>query len=200
MDKDPQKRPFAHLQRDANGKLPDDGLVKILTESIEDTAGMWSCSHVSFAPRQVANVLPGAFGANNIPTCLKAVSILGMMQARKWNIGSLNEFRKFFGLKAHDTFESINSDPAVADQLRHLYEHPDYVEMYPGLVSEDAKVPMVPGVGIAPTFTISRAILSDAVTLVRGDRFYTVNNPSNAHKKLVDTWLMMLRLIITPGI
>jgi len=33
---------------------------------------------------------------------------------------------------------------------------------------------MVPGVGIAPTFTISRAILSDAVVLVRGDRFYTV--------------------------
>jgi linoleate 10R-lipoxygenase len=42
LDKDPQKRPFAHLQRDANGKLPDDGLVKILTESIEDTAGKWS--------------------------------------------------------------------------------------------------------------------------------------------------------------
>lgn len=34
---------------------------------------------------------------------------------------------------------------------------------------------MIPGVGIAPTFTISRAVLSDAVALVRGDRFYTVN-------------------------
>ncbi len=42
LDKDPQKRPFAGLKRDANGKLPDDGLVKILTESIEDTAGMWT--------------------------------------------------------------------------------------------------------------------------------------------------------------
>ena len=39
LDKDPQKRPFAHLERDASGKLPDDDLVKILTESIEDTAG-----------------------------------------------------------------------------------------------------------------------------------------------------------------
>lgn len=46
--------------------------------------------------------------------------------------------------------------------------------MYTGLVSEDAKKPMIPGVGIAPTFTISRAVLSDAVALVRGDRFYTV--------------------------
>lgn len=35
---------------------------------------------------------------------------------------------------------------------------------------------MVPGVGICPTFTISRAILSDAVVLVRGDRFYTVGS------------------------
>ena len=47
--------------------------------------------------------------------------------------------------------------------------------MYPGIVAESAKVPMVPGVGIAPTFTISRAILSDAVALVRGDRFYTAS-------------------------
>ena len=46
--------------------------------------------------------------------------------------------------------------------------------MYPGIVAEEAKKPMVPGVGIAPTFTISRAILSDAVALVRSDRFYTV--------------------------
>ncbi len=99
-----------------------------------------------------------------------------MQQARKWNVGSLNEFRKFFGLKPHETFEDINSDPYVADQLRHLYEHPDFVEMYPGIVAEEAKPPMVPAVGIAPTFTISRAILSDAVVLVRGDRFYTVSS------------------------
>lgn len=39
LDKDPQKRPFARLQRDADGKLPDDGLVEILTSSIEDISG-----------------------------------------------------------------------------------------------------------------------------------------------------------------
>jgi len=69
----------------------------------------------------------------------------------------------------------VAKDPYVADQLRHLYEHPDFVEMYPGIVAEEAKTPMVAGVGICPTFTISRAILSDAVTLVRSDRFYTVS-------------------------
>ncbi|KAL8761616.1 MAG: hypothetical protein Q9184_002263 [Pyrenodesmia sp. 2 TL-2023] len=155
LDADPQKRPFAKLERDADGRFPDEGLVKILTESIEDVAG--------------------AFGANNIPKCLRAISMLGLQQGRAWNLGSFNEFRKFFGLKPHETFEDINSDPTVADQLRHLYEHPDFVEIYTGLVTEEAKVPMVPGVGIAPTFTISRAVLSDAVALVRGDRFYTTD-------------------------
>jgi len=160
LDEDPHKRPFADLTRDADGKFPDDDLVNILTASIEDIAG--------------------AFGPNNIPRCLKAITVLGMQQSRAWNLGSLNEFRKFFQLKPHETFEDICSDPPVAEQLKHLYEHPDYVEMYPGMVSESAKVPMVPGVGIAPTFTISRTILSDAVALVRGDRFYTIDyNPKN---------------------
>lgn len=39
LDKDPQKRPFAHLQRGPDGKFPDDGLVDILTSSVEDVAG-----------------------------------------------------------------------------------------------------------------------------------------------------------------
>ena len=88
------------------------------------------------------------------------------------------------------------ADPYVADQLRHLYEHPDFVEMYPGMVTEAAKEPMVPGVGIAPNYTISRAILSDAVALVRGDRFYTVSAISCSILFKVD----VDRLTITRGI
>lgn len=120
---------------------------------------------------------PGSFGARNVPKALRSIEILGITQSRRWNVGSLNEFRKFFGLKNHETFEEINSDPSVAESLRNLYEHPDFVELYPGIVSEEAKEPMAPGVGIAPTYTISRAILSDAVALVRGDRHYTVSPP-----------------------
>ena len=120
-------------------------------------------------------IVVGCFGPRNVPKALKAVEILGIKQARKWGTGSLNEFRKFFGLKEYKTFEEINSDPYVVEQLRNLYEHPDNVELYPGIVSEDPKIPMVPGAGICPTYTLSRAILSDAVALVRGDRFYTVS-------------------------
>jgi linoleate 10R-lipoxygenase len=43
-----------------------------------------------------------------------------------------------------------------------------------GLQAEEAKTPM-PGAGLCPGFTISRAILADAVCLTRGDRFLTVD-------------------------
>ena len=39
LDKDPQKRPFAKLQRDGDGKFSDEDLARILTESVEDIAG-----------------------------------------------------------------------------------------------------------------------------------------------------------------
>ncbi|GAB1194551.1 hypothetical protein APSETT444_003797 [Aspergillus pseudonomiae] len=155
LSKDPSERTFAHLQRQEDGTFKDEELVNILANATEDVAG--------------------SFGARNVPKCLRAVEILGINQARRWNVGSLNEFRKFFGLKPYETFKEINRNDEVAEALEHLYGHPDYVELYPGIVSEEAKEPMVPGVGIAPTYTISRAVLSDAVALVRGDRFYTVD-------------------------
>jgi hypothetical protein len=61
-----------------------------------------------------------------------------------------------------------------------MYGHPDNVELYPGLLAEETKKPMEPGSGLCPGFTTSFAIMSDAVALVRGDRFYTVDySPSN---------------------
>ncbi|KAL4918828.1 hypothetical protein BDW62DRAFT_217449 [Aspergillus aurantiobrunneus] len=153
LEKDPSKRNFAGLRRQNNGFFRDAELVDILTCAVNEIAG--------------------SFGPRNVPKVLRSVEIMGMEQARKWNVGSLNEFRKFFGLTPYESFEEINSDQEIADQLRHLYEHPDYVELYPGIVAEERKEPMVPGVGIAPGYTVSRAVLSDAVALVRGDRFYT---------------------------
>lgn len=39
----------------------------------------------------------------------------------------------------------------------------------------------MPGAGLCPGFTISRAILSDAVALTRGDRFLTVDYTRMQH-------------------
>lgn len=111
---------------------------------------------------------------------MKAVDVLGIEQGRAWGAASLNEVRKFFQLKPHETFLDINSDPDVAASLEALYTHPDNVELYPGLSVEEAKPPIAPGSGLCSGYTITKAILSDAVALVRGDRFYSVDSsPAN---------------------
>ena len=162
LSPDPQKRVFPNLQRSADGSLDDDALVKILADGTRDVAG--------------------SFGSSNVPTILKAVEILGIKQARSWNLATLNEFRAFFNLEKHESFESINSDPKIANALRHFYDEPDLVELYPGLVVEEAKylTGFEAGNGLCTNYTISRAILSDAVGLIRGDRFYTVDYTPNS--------------------
>lgn len=154
LPQDPHKRESVPgLQRAADGSYDDNQLVDILRSGIEDEAG--------------------SFGARSIPRCLRSIEILGILQARRWPVATPNEFRAFMGLTRHSTFNDVNPDPRVSGGLRSLYGSPDNVELYPGLVAEKTKPPMVPGSGVCVGFTSSRAILSDAVALVRGDRFYT---------------------------
>lgn len=160
--KEPEKRNFNKMQRKDDGTFDDEQLVSILKDSIEDCAN--------------------SFGARQVPTVMRAIEVLGIEQARAWNCATLNEFRKHFNLTPHNTFEDINPD--IAEQLKHLYETPDNVELYPGLVVESAKEPMTPGSGLCTNYTISRGVLSDAVALVRGDRFYTLDY----HPKLLTNW------------
>lgn len=154
IEKDPSKREFGGLKRNQDGRFNDAELVQILKDSIEDPAGL--------------------FGARMVPKALRMVEIAGILTARKWNLASLNEMRDFFKLKRHSSFEDINPDPKIADLLRKLYDHPDMVEMYPGIFLEDAKPAMDPGCGGCPPYTVGRAVFSDAVTLVRSDRFLTL--------------------------
>ncbi|KAI0116392.1 heme peroxidase [Nemania sp. FL0031] len=160
IPKDPSVRTFDGLERQPDGKFKDEDLARILKEAMDDPAGM--------------------FGARHVPKALKIVEVLGINQARKWQIASLNEFREFFGLKRWEKFTDINSDPQIARILEQLYSDPDMVEFYPGLMIEDTKPVRNTGTGICPTYTLGRAVLSDAVTLVRSDRFntidYTVSN------------------------
>ncbi|OTA83095.1 hypothetical protein M434DRAFT_16794 [Hypoxylon sp. CO27-5] len=160
IPKDPSVRTFDGLERQADGTFKNEDLVRILKDAMEDPAGV--------------------FGARTIPKALKVVEVLGIIQGRKWQVASLNEFREFFGLKRYDTFTDINSDPEIANILEKLYTDPDMVELYPGLMIENAKPIRNAGCGISPTYSVGRAVLSDAVTLVRSDRFntldYTVSN------------------------
>ncbi|KAL8910116.1 MAG: hypothetical protein Q9171_004577 [Xanthocarpia ochracea] len=104
---------------------------------------------------------------------------MGMTQARKWEIGTLNDFRDFFGLKRHKTFEEISKNTEVQNALRDLYDHPDKVELYPGVFCESNLNKDLENMDLDPgpsdlDFALRSAIFSDAITLVRSDRFYTV--------------------------
>ncbi|KAE8387807.1 heme peroxidase [Aspergillus alliaceus] len=155
VDRDPAKWTFGGLKRQPDGSFKDADLANILYTGTECVAG--------------------AFGANNIPQAMKAIEVLSIEQGRKWGLATLNEFRRFFKLKTYSTFEEVNPDPAVGEALETLYGHPDNIELYVGIQAEEAKQPFFPGSGLCPGFTISATILADANTLVRGDRFYTVD-------------------------
>lgn len=62
------------------------------------------------------------------------------MQARNWQVASLNEFRVSLGLAPRKCFQDFNRDPYVAQTLEALYGHPDNVEMYPGLFLEETNL------------------------------------------------------------
>ncbi|ESZ96233.1 hypothetical protein SBOR_3391 [Sclerotinia borealis F-4128] len=152
---DPSQRSFANLTRLSNGSYDDQSLVSIFQSSVED--------------------LSGAFGASNVPPIMRSIEILSILQSRSWNMCTLNEFRSFVGLTPHKSFADINPDPTIAKRLKEFYGSPDDVEFYPGVVVEKTKPAIVPGSGLCTGYSISYSILSDAVGLVRGDRFYTTD-------------------------
>ncbi|KAF8307548.1 heme peroxidase [Clavulina sp. PMI_390] len=118
------------------------------------------------------SVPAASFKARGVPGVMRVIEILGIQQARNWGCCTLNEFRRFLGLKPYHTFEEWNPDPVIADAAKKLYRTPENIELYVGLVAEESK-PVGDGAGLCPSYTMSRAILADAVALVRGDRHLT---------------------------
>ncbi|KAI8996529.1 linoleate diol synthase [Trametes punicea] len=146
---------FGGLRRDTRtDKFNDGELADILKNATEHPAG--------------------AFKARGTPYVMRLHEIMGIEQNRAWGVCSLNDFRKFLGLKTYSSFLEWNPDPEIASAAEKLYGHIDRLELYVGLQAEAAK-PVVPGAGLCPPYTISRAILSDAMALTRGDRFFTAD-------------------------
>jgi linoleate 10R-lipoxygenase len=134
-----------------------------------------------FKDEELANVLhnatehpAGAFRARGTPSCMRAHEIMGIESNRNWGVCSLNDFRKFLGLKPYVSFKEWNPNPVIYEAAEKLYGHINSLELYVGLQAEEAK-PVVEGAGLCPGYTISRAILADAIALTRGDRFFTAD-------------------------
>ncbi|KAJ3844035.1 heme peroxidase [Lentinula raphanica] len=159
IDSDPSKRTFGGLERGPDGRFSDDDLAKILLDATENPAG--------------------AFRARGTPASLKIIEVLGIQQARQWGVCTMNEFRQYLGLKTFKSFEEWNPQPEIANAARRLYHHIDNLELYTGLQCE-ATMPLTDGSRFACGYTMTRAILGDAIALVRGDRFYTTDfTPAN---------------------
>lgn len=45
---------------------------------------------------------------------LRIIEVMGIMQGRAWGVCSMNEFRKFLGLKQFESFEDWSSNAEVA--------------------------------------------------------------------------------------
>ncbi|KAK7049205.1 hypothetical protein VNI00_005806 [Paramarasmius palmivorus] len=143
---------FGGLDRQENGMFKDEDLANVLKNATEHPAG--------------------AFRARGTPASMRLHEIMGIMQNRQWGVCSLNDFRRYLGLKPYSSFLEWNPDPEIAYAAEKLYGNIEYLELYVGLQAEESK-PVVEGAGLCPGYTISRAILSDAIALTRGDRYFT---------------------------
>ncbi|KAF8532744.1 heme peroxidase [Gautieria morchelliformis] len=140
-------------RNETTGRFDDDDLARILQGATADSAN--------------------AFRARGIPAAFKIIEIMGIQQARAWGVCSLNEFRTFLGLKPYTSFKEWNSKDEISQAAEQLYHNIDNMELYVGMQAEEAR-PSIPGSGLCSGFTMSRSILADAVALIRGDRFLTV--------------------------
>lgn len=89
------------LKRQRDGKFRDEDLARVMKEATTNVAG--------------------AFGAQGVPPVLRVVEIMAIEEARSWGVCSLNEFRKFMGLKRTHAAPSdrLRSHPRC-DSLREL--------------------------------------------------------------------------------
>ena len=75
---------FLSLVRGNDGKFSDDDLARILQGATSNAAS--------------------PFRARGTPASLRLVEIMGMEQARAWGLCTMNEFRKYLGLKRASFF------------------------------------------------------------------------------------------------
>ena len=83
------------LVRGPDGSFSDDALADILQTATETPAG--------------------AYRARGHPAVFRVIETMSIEQGRQWGVCTMNEFRKFLGLKPFETFEEWNSSvPGVA--------------------------------------------------------------------------------------
>ncbi|KZP27976.1 heme peroxidase [Athelia psychrophila] len=154
---DPKQRTFARLVRNPETNFFDDNaLAKLIFDATEAPAGM--------------------FRANGTPLVLGFIDVRGIQRARDVGTCTMNEFREWLGLPKYTSFEEWNKNSKVAAAASELYGGEiDRLELYPGLHAEGILGDGLHDYSSEPlrVNTTRNGLLLDAVTLIRGDRFFT---------------------------
>ena len=98
VNPDHTKWTFGGFQRQADGRFRDEDLANALQNASVFSEVSVSCEVLIL---ECSTAEPAAaFGARGIPAIMRVNEIMGLEQSRRWGICSLNEFRKFLGLKS----------------------------------------------------------------------------------------------------
>ncbi|KAF7370587.1 Heme peroxidase [Mycena sanguinolenta] len=168
LEPDIQHWTFGDMKRQEDGTFRDEDLANILHNATEHPAAAFRARGTP-GTVQYFDLFAVTYWSQ---ASMRLHEMMGIEQNRRWGVCSLNDFRQYLGLKRYASFREWNPDPEIADCAEKLYGDINNLELYVGLQAEETK-PVVEGAGLCPGYTISRAILSDAVALTRGDRYFT---------------------------
>ncbi len=127
----------------------------------------------------VRNFLFGPVGSGGFD-----LAALNIQRGRDHGLCDFNRMRIDYGLRAHQSIESITSNTAVQDQLMLAYDDINDIDPWVGLLAEDH----VRGASVGPT--VQKILAQQFEALRDGDRFwYEINFSKRDLKRLRQTRL-----------
>ncbi|KDR69941.1 hypothetical protein GALMADRAFT_282379 [Galerina marginata CBS 339.88] len=151
MNASKRNRDCAGLQRGEGSRFRDSDLAQILYDATE---------------------CPARGAGQGIPSCQRVMQIKVIERARSSKAGSLNDYRRFLGLKALQSFKEWSSNPSIAASAEKLYKSIDNLEVYVGLQAEDT-IKNTADSGFRFGYTKTYGLLVDIVSRVRSDPTFT---------------------------
>lgn len=114
----------------------------------------------------------GAFGPRNTPEFLLHADVIAMERCRKLQVGTFNTLLEAMGFEAYTRMEQFSPDKeAVAVLKAHYGDRPDQVELMAGILADVDDTNQGWGAPAKMAF----AIVADALSACRHDRFYTTD-------------------------
>jgi heme peroxidase len=128
------------------------------------------------------NQHPGALVLNNFPRFMQELSIPGnpffdmgtvdIVRARERGVPRYNQFRRQLGLNPIQSFDDLNDDPNIRNQLKSVYgAQPEDVEKLDLLIGTLAEGHRPTGFGFGET--MFQIFILNASRRLQADRFYT---------------------------